>query len=124
MPRRSRVPCGKPGCPTLIPPGTGRCDAHQTEAYRADRDARGSAADRGYDARWKKRRDSFLRKHPLCAMCERSGKTEAANTVDHIIPVSGPGDPLFWDERNWQSLSTDCHNRKTAEDKRKGLTRG
>ena len=40
-----------------------------------------------------------------------------ATDVDHIIPVEGPLDPLFWDETNWQSLCHPHHSRKTnAED--------
>jgi 5-methylcytosine-specific restriction endonuclease McrA len=63
-----------------------------------------------YDSvRWRKARARFLRAHPLCAMCEERGVTEAADLVDHRIPHMG--DPaLFWDEENWQSLSKRCHD--------------
>lgn len=37
-----------------------------------------------------------------------------ANTVDHIDPVDGPGDPRFWDQTNWQALCSSCHSKKTA----------
>lgn len=56
-------------------------------------------------------------------MCEKEGRVEAAEMVDHVIPVSGPDDPLFWDESNWQPLSNSCHGKKTIEDRKKGLTR-
>ena len=34
--------------------------------------------------------------------------------VDHIVPHSGPHDPLFWETRNHQTLCQHCHNRKSA----------
>ena len=123
MPRKAKVPCGWPGCRELVESGRGPCTKHRKAIFKMDAIVRGSAAERGYDARWNKARTRFLNAHPLCARCERSGRVEAANTVDHIVPVSGPDDPLFWDESNWQSLSTACHNAKTVEDKAKGLTR-
>lgn len=33
--------------------------------------------------------------------------------VDHIIPVDGPNDPRFWDHKNHQGLTHECHSRKT-----------
>lgn len=74
---------------------------------------RPSACQRGYDARWRKRRLSFLRENPLCAECERRGKVEAATVVDHVVPHRGDKE-LFDDEDNWQSLCKRCHDRKTA----------
>lgn len=37
--------------------------------------------------------------------------------VDHIIPLALGGD--MWDEKNLQVLCTDCHKKKTKEDKQK-----
>lgn len=34
--------------------------------------------------------------------------------IDHIIPVSGPNDPLFWQRSNHQPLIHGHHSRKTA----------
>ncbi|MDA8123447.1 MAG: HNH endonuclease signature motif containing protein [Deltaproteobacteria bacterium] len=67
---------------------------------------------RGYDSRWANYRASYLRQHPLCVRCQRP-----ATMVDHIIPVTGPDDPLFWPETNHQSLCRDDHAAKTAEDR-------
>lgn len=69
---------------------------------------RGSAASRGYDRRWRKRRAAYLRQHPLCVLCAR-----VANVVDHIMPHRGDR-LLFDDESNWQSLCKRCHDRKTG----------
>ena len=74
---------------------------------------RGGADARGYNARWWRARIDFLQKHPLCAECQREGKLTPATVVDHIIPHRGD-QRLFWDEKNWQPLCKDCHDKKTG----------
>lgn len=74
---------------------------------------RETAAERGYDARWRKARAAYLRAYPLCVECEASGKLERATVVDHVIPHRGDA-ALFWNRANWQSLCATHHNRKTA----------
>ncbi len=39
----------------------------------------------------------------------------AATVVDHIVPHKGD-QQLFWDTRNWQSMSKPCHDKKTAKE--------
>lgn len=78
-------------------------------------DRRPSASDRGYDWRWRKARDSYLAKHPLCVECVREGRTVAATVVDHIEPHKGD-QVKFWDQGNWQSLCKTHHNVKTARE--------
>lgn len=70
---------------------------------------RGSAASRGYGHKWRQARDGWLRKHPLCAMCQRRGQVTPATVVDHIVPHRGDM-ALFWDRDNWQSLCKPCHD--------------
>lgn len=62
-----------------------------------------------YSYRWQQARAGFLRKHPLCANCQRRGIVTAAAVVDHIQPHRGDMN-LFWDRRNWQPLCDHCHN--------------
>lgn len=62
---------------------------------------RGSAASRGYNHRWSKARDTFLRSRPLCIGCLAEGRTEAASVVDHVDPHHGDPDK-FWDTAMWQ----------------------
>lgn len=115
MPQRLKRPCTYPGCPELVQSG-GRCDKHKKqEAQRYDRE-RGTAASRGYTARWQRYRRQYLAKNPLCAECERQGRLRAATDVDHIKAVTGPNDPLFWDPENHQGLCHECHSRKTAKE--------
>ena len=50
-------------------------------------------------------------KHFLFACFD--SKLTPATVVDHIIPHRGDK-RLFWDEKNWQPLCKDCHDRKTG----------
>ncbi len=94
----------------------GYCDQHQDRIKQKDRE-RGTAHQRGYDARWEKERTKFLDENPLCADHRKRGLIEAATVVDHIRPHKGDK-VLFWDKNNWQPLCKSCHDRKTAtEDK-------
>ena len=111
MPRRAPLPCPEPGCPVLTQGG--RCPAHRKADYRRQDECRGSAAERGYDARWQRESRRYLRLHPLCVQCLEHGRTEPSTVVDHIIPHRGDKQ-LFWDETNWQALCKTDHDRKTA----------
>lgn len=82
---------------------------------------RGSAAQRGYDSRWRKAREAFLAEHPLCAMCAARGRTVPATVVDHITPHRGD-QRLFWSSDNWQALCAPCHDSaKQREEKGGGV---
>ncbi|GAB6174487.1 HNH endonuclease signature motif containing protein [Paradesulfitobacterium aromaticivorans] len=112
MPYKPKRPCSNPGCPRLT---SGRfCEKHHQETEKEYNRQRGSAASRGYDSRWRKARERYLKAHPLCVLCEQEGKLTPANVVDHIKPHKGNKE-LFWDESNWQSLCKACHDSKTAQ---------
>ena len=109
MPYRPSVPCKHPGCPALVPYGTGPyCEQH-VKLHTGDRD---SASKRGYNSRWQKARSRYLHSHPLCIECQKAGKLTKATVVDHITPHRGD-QKLFWDESNWQPLCKPCHDKKT-----------
>jgi len=40
-------------------------------------------------------------------------RPEPVAAVDHVIPIHGANDPLFWDPDNWQSLCLQCHGLKS-----------
>lgn len=113
-------PCVQPGCPTLVE--RGRCAVHQ----RAYERRRPSARERGYDSRWAAASRAFRARHPLCGMlangdvdvvnswCAKEGRTTPAECVQHIVPHSGPNDPLLWDETNWLASCLQCNNRRRA----------
>lgn len=67
---------------------------------------------RGYNLAWNKYSKSYRRDNPWCVMC--LPKLVAAQCVDHIKPISGKDDPLFWEPGNHQSLCWTCHSIKTA----------
>lgn len=116
MPTKPKRPCNRPGCRKLT--AERFCEQHRTEEYKRQDRERGTAAERGYGYRWQKYRAWFLKENQLCAECKRQGKLTAATLVDHIVPVTGPDDPLFWDTDNHQPLCDRCHNIKRAtEDK-------
>lgn len=86
-------------------------------------DSRLSAAQRGYDSKWKRARAQFLADHPLCIWCSAQGRVVPAVVVDHIkrhglAAAKEAGDAvaiaaaqkLFWDKSNWQALCGHCHD--------------
>ncbi|WP_367278260.1 HNH endonuclease [uncultured Alsobacter sp.] len=75
--------------------------------------ARGSRHERGYDARWTRLRDRFLRENPLCAECLRCNRDQVADVVDHIQPVRDFPDKRLL-KSNLQALCVACHAGKTA----------
>ena len=121
MPRSAPHPCGKSGCPNLV---HGRyCAPHQREADLAYTQARGTVAQRGYGAAWAAYSRSYRQQHPRCVACLARGVHTPTACVDHITPVSGPRDPLFWEPSNHQSLCLSCHSTKTVTEDRRGIGR-
>lgn len=72
---------------------------------------RGSAAERGYDRRWRRLRTAYLVAHPLCVECQKRGAIVLATDVDHVVARRNGGSD---DESNLQALCHACHSRKTA----------
>jgi 5-methylcytosine-specific restriction enzyme A len=107
------------GCGRIVAAGA-RC-----ATCAAIRDVRrGTSAGRGYDARWRRLRAWHLTRRPLCAWCERAGRVTRATLVDHLVPITGSGDPRRLDPTNLQSLCRDCHARKTWADTHGGSPHG
>ena len=82
---------------------------------------RPTAAQRGYDRRWRRARAAFLVRHPLCALCQSQGRTVAATVVDHIVPHRGDR-KLFWQQANWQPLCAPCHNGAKKREENRGYS--
>ncbi len=112
MAKRMKKPCAFPMCPNTTV--NRYCAEHKKRARTYDKD-RGSASERGYDARWRRARRMFLARYPLCKECQAEGKTVAAEVVDHIVPHKGDYS-LFWDEKNWQPLCKRHHDIKTVKE--------
>lgn len=110
----------------------------QAQAYDI---RRGSSSSRGYGARWRHYVVAYrneLSRHgiaPLCgarlpnapstqdSRCQRDGKVTLGYVVDHIVPVSGPHDPRFYDPSNHQLLCDGrgygCHDAKRQREARR-----
>lgn len=103
--------------------------AHAPKARRREIDKhRGSARERGYDARWEKGRKAWLEANPRCEHHRYRGEHSAGELVDHVIPHTRDACPkdaagvkrhdstnkacLFWDTSNWQSLCNHDHAAK------------
>ena len=70
--------------------------------------------ERGYDASWRRLRDYWIRREPVC---QWPGCRQAAAVVDHVIPIrDDPSKRL--DADNLQSLCTMHHAIKTARDEK------
>lgn len=113
MPARLKV-CSRPGCPDLT--RSGRCSGCDAAAERE----RGTAAQRGYDHRWRRTRDAFLAEHPFCTeeFC-----LALATDVDHI-DGRGPHGPRGHDWSNLRSFCHSHHSKRTARDQPGGWHAG
>nr|WP_314590693.1 HNH endonuclease [uncultured Serratia sp.] len=112
MPWHPLKRCTYPGCRNRVK--RGRCPEHRREIERQQDAKRGSRRERGYTPKWDKYRLIYLKAHPLCVMCEKEGIYTPARIVDHIIPIDGGDDVLFWPQTNHQGLCQSCHSRKTT----------
>lgn len=117
-------PCS-PGCPELT--RGGRCARCRSKRQRRFDETRGTSAERGYDARWRKvrhgiltappsahrRPDGVIFGHgPLCVFCAvEHSRVTPATEVDHIDGNSRNNAP-----ENLRSACHACHSRRTAVD--------
>lgn len=126
MPTRSKKPCAKPGCPNLAKTGQTYCSEHREDKKKLKRQR-----DKEYNkkrdlklrkfyssGRWRKVRNRYIRKHPLCEYCKEKDEVTPATEVDHVIPVKVRWD-LRLDPENLKSSCHSCHMKKTKEDKKK-----
>lgn len=113
-PQRAGLPCQVAGCAGVVRPGDAACSLGHAVRARGD-GGRASAWRRGYDARWKRVRVMWLRRHPLCVdlFGLHGNSPVAATDVDHVVPLADGGSD---DTTNLQSLCHSCHSRKTADD--------
>lgn len=96
-------------CPELVTAAAGRCEG----CRRAAEQRRGTAAQRGYDPRWARRRAAFLMRNPICVLCSLP-----ATVADHYpdsrraLLMQQVRDPDA--DHRLRPLCKTCHDRSTA----------
>lgn len=119
MPFKIATPCRCPGCGALTREPF--CADHKSyeKAVKTDYEKRyASNRDPRYKTqRWVKSRAHHAAKNPLCADCLLEGRVVPMKIVDHVEEVKDGGD--FFNPKNFRSLCTEHHNRKTADEKKK-----
>ena len=86
MPYKLPTPCSCPGCPAV---SKGRyCDKHKTIASREyDKYHRPLNHTKVYGHTWRKIRNLYISKHPLCEECLKIDRLVPADEVHHIDVV-------------------------------------
>jgi 5-methylcytosine-specific restriction protein A len=80
--------------------------------------SRGTAAERGYNAQWKKASKHYLAEHPICEI-RGPDCTLAASLTDHRIPITQGGARL--DPNNFRASCRNCHTAVTTNLKTTGV---
>lgn len=122
MPPRAKRGCRAPMCVGLTQERHGYCSKHESLASGWNAPHRGTAEQRGYDAKWRAltrvilRRDGFRCR---CDECAELRRILPATEVDHRISKGEGGTD---DPRNLYAIHTDCHKRKTARESLRART--
>ena len=130
MAERALQICYHPGCVLTIAYGERYCDKHKilhNELESKDKAARDKVYDETrrnkrssafyHTTRWKKTRAAYIRRHPLCEICQRQSIITAATEVHHIIELADGGAALEYD--NLMALCHSCHMEITETNRRK-----
>ena len=120
MPCKPGRPCNYPGCASIIQGKGGYCTYHKENYEKAVKMKYEKRNPKGYfynTARWRKLRNLYAAKHPLCEECLKKELLVSVKVVDHIVEIKDGGKEL--DQNNLQSLCSECHNRKTFSNERK-----
>ncbi|TQI67359.1 5-methylcytosine-specific restriction protein A [Clostridium sp. KNHs216] len=112
MPYKPKRPCAYPGCGRLAISGQ-YCVEHQKQTdSHYNHFQREPETNKRYGRTWKRIRDRFIKAHPLCEACKKSGRLTPAEEVHHILPLSQGGTN---DVHNLMALCKACHSRITLE---------
>jgi 5-methylcytosine-specific restriction protein A len=111
MPPKALKPCAYSGCPETIREGR-YCDAHKTIAgWEYNQTRRSADHNKIYGRRWRKIRNLYIAKHPLCEDCLEHGIHIPADEVHHIRPITRGGTHC---EDNLRSLCKSCHTKSRS----------
>ena len=108
MPYKPKRPCAYPGCGRLAEREQ-YCAEHQKVMDKQyNQHERDPASNKRYGRAWKRIRDRYVHKHPLCEQCLKKGRYVAVEEVHHILPLSEGGTN---EESNLMSLCRSCHEK-------------
>lgn len=111
MPYKAKRICSWPGCSKLTRERF--CEEHaKEESKRYEKYDRSKEHGVRYGARWRRIRNAYIGKHPLCELCMGEGRYTKAEEVHHILPLSHGGTNA---EENLQALCKSCHSRIGVE---------
>jgi hypothetical protein len=122
MTRPTRVAAGfafpETPLPTMPPTFRSRAMPTRREQNKLHDVKRGSARERGYDARWDKASRSFVARHPLCRYCEAGAwgdppRVEPTALTDHLYPPR-LFEGVFWIKALWVPSCGPCNSRKLS----------
>jgi len=123
MAQRPSRPCRAQGCNALHRNANGYCDAHQDLAAAWKGARRGSAAERGYGAAWRKLRLLVLQRDGWrcrCDECKKTGRVRNASEVDHVIPKAEGGTDH---PSNLRAINSECHKAKSQAESARATRR-
>ncbi len=107
MPYKPKRSCRYSGCSKLT--DDVYCEEHKKLMNRHyDSFQRGYNGSERYGGNWRKIRNCYIKRHPLCEHCFAEGRCVTANLVHHIKPLSQGG---THDEINLMSLCYSCHEK-------------
>lgn len=87
-----------------------------------------SSSERGYGTAWAKYSLRLRQERVLCELCmaawgietpcagqttTESGRKRSQGVVDHILPIFGPDDPIFWMVENHEVICNSCNAKKS-----------
>jgi 5-methylcytosine-specific restriction endonuclease McrA len=68
-----------------------------------------------YNSRkWRLNRGRYIKKNPLCVICQASGIVKKGDVVDHIITINDGGEKYKW--VNLQTMCHSHHNQKSGRE--------
>ena len=108
MPNKPKKPCAYPGCPNLT--DDMYCEEHKAKVNKDyNRYQRNPETKKKYGNNWNRLRNRYIREHPLCEDCLKSGYYVPAAEVHHIVPVSRGGTNEI---TNLVALCKSCHMKR------------
>lgn len=125
MPQGMWKQCKVPGCAGLTRQGK-YCEVHshleekdkQERMRYYNQNIRLPETQSFYESpAWRKLRRIKLAQMPLCEICYTNNRMEKATMVDHKIEIKDGGAAL--DIENLTSICHHCHNKKTAQERKK-----